>query len=49
MDLRMSPFANKAFICTAPGSQCVVNLEPLGYSEVTEEEARGAKCAWDAW
>lgn len=48
VDLRMSPFANKAFICTAPGSQCVVNLEPLGYSEVTEEEARGAKCAWDA-
>lgn len=47
MDFRMSPYANKAFICTAPGSQCVVNLDPLGYSEVCEVEARGSKCAWD--
>ena len=46
-DFRMSPFANKAFICTAPGSQCVVSLDPLGYSEVCEVEARFAKCAWD--
>ena len=48
MDLQMSPFANKAFFCTAPGSQCVVGLDPLSYSEVCEIEARGAKCAWDA-
>ena len=47
MDLQMSPFANKAFICTAPGSECVVTLEPLAYSEVLEEEARDSKCAWD--
>ena len=47
MDLVMSPFANKAFICTAPGSECVVTLEPLSYSEVCEEEARDSKCAWD--
>lgn len=47
MDLVMSPFANKAFICTAPGSECVVTLEPLSYSEVLEEEARDSKCAWD--
>lgn len=47
MDLQMSPFANKAFICTAPGSECVVTLEPLSYSEVLEKEARGSKCAWD--
>lgn len=47
MDLRMSPFANKAFICTAPGSECVVSLEPLSYSEVLEVEARDSKCAWD--
>lgn len=47
MDLQMSPFANKAFICTAPGSECVVSLEPLAYSEVLEKEARGSKCAWD--
>lgn len=47
VDLRMSPFANKAFMCTAPGSQCVVNLDPVSYSEVLEEEARGSKCAWD--
>lgn len=46
-DLQMSPFANKAFICTAPGSECVVSLEPLSYSEVLEMEARGSKCAWD--
>lgn len=47
MDLQMSPFANKAFICTAPGSECVVTLEPLSYSEVLEMEARDSKCAWD--
>ena len=47
VELQMSPFANKAFICTAPGSECVVTLEPLSYSEVLEEEARGSKCAWD--
>ena len=47
VDLQMSPFANKAFICTAPGSECVVSLEPLSYSEVLEEEARDSKCAWD--
>ena len=47
VDLQMSPFANKAFICTAPGSECVVGLEPLSYSEVLEEEARDSKCAWD--
>ena len=47
MDLQMSPFANKAFICTAPGSECVVSLEPLAYSEVLEKEARDSKCAWD--
>ena len=47
MDLQMSPFANKAFICTAPGSECVVSLEPLAYSEVLEYEARDSKCAWD--
>ena len=47
MDLQMSPFANKAFICTAPGSECVVSLEPLSYSEVLEKEARDSKCAWD--
>ena len=47
MDLQMSPFANKAFICTAPGSECVVSLEPLSYSEVLEMEARDSKCAWD--
>ena len=47
VDLQMSPFANKAFICTAPGSECVVTLEPLSYSEVLEEEARDSKCAWD--
>ena len=47
MDLVMSPFANKAFICTAPGSECVVTLEPLSYSEVLEKEARDSKCAWD--
>lgn len=47
MDLQMSPFANKAFICTAPGSECVVTLEPLSYSEVLEKEARDSKCAWD--
>ena len=47
MDLQMSPFANKAFICTAPGSECVVGLEPLSYSEVCEKEARDSKCAWD--
>ena len=47
MDLQMSPFANKAYICTAPGSECVVTLEPLSYSEVLEMEARNSKCAWD--
>lgn len=47
VDLQMSPFANKAFICTAPGSECVVGLEPLSYSEVLEIEARDSKCAWD--
>ena len=47
VDLQMSPFANKAFICTAPGSECVVSLEPVSYSEVLEEEARDSKCAWD--
>lgn len=47
MALSMSPFANKAFICTAPGSECVVSLEPVGYSEVLELEARGSKCVWD--
>lgn len=47
MDLQMSPFANKAFICTAPGSECVVGLEPVTYSEVLEVEARGSKCVWD--
>ena len=47
MDLQMSPRANKYFVCTAPGSQCVVSLDPIGYSEVCEEEARGSKCAWD--
>lgn len=47
MDFAMSPRENKCFICTAPGSQCVVNLDPIGYSEVCEEEARGAKCTWD--
>ena len=47
MDLQMSPFANKAFICTAPGSECVVSLEPVSYSEVLEAEARDSKCAWD--
>ena len=47
MDLQMSPFANKAFICTAPGSECVVSLEPVSYSEVLEMEARDSKCAWD--
>ena len=47
VDLQMSPFANKAFICTAPGSECVVSLEPVSYSEVLEEEARNSKCAWD--
>ena len=47
MDLQMSPHAEKYFVCTAPGSQCVVNLAPISYSEVCEEEARGAKCAWD--
>lgn len=47
VDLQMSPFANKAFICTAPGSECVVTLEPVSYSEVLEEEARGSKCVWD--
>ena len=48
VDLQMSPFANKAFICTAPGSECVVSLEPVSYSEVLEMEARDSKCAWDA-
>ena len=47
VDLQMSPRANKYFVCTAPGSQCVVSLDPIGYSEVCEEEARGSKCAWD--
>ena len=47
VDLQMSPFANKAFICTAPGSECVVSLEPVSYSEVLEMEARDSKCAWD--
>lgn len=47
VDLQMSPFANKAFICTAPGSECVVSLEPVSYSEVLEMEARGSKCVWD--
>ena len=47
VDLQMSPFANKAFICTAPGSECVVSLEPVSYSEVLEEEARDSKCVWD--
>ena len=46
-DLQMSPFANKAFICTAPGSECVVSLDPVSYSEVLEMEARDSKCAWD--
>ena len=47
-ELSMSPFANKAFICTAPSSECVVSLDaPVGYSEVLEIEARGSTCVWD--
>ena len=47
VDLQMSPFANKAYICTSPGSECVVGLDPLSYSEVIIMEARDSKCAWD--
>ncbi len=39
----MSPREEKYFVCTALGSQCVVSLAPIGYSEVCADEARGVK------
>ena len=43
----MSPFANKAFICSSPACQVVVGLEPISYSNVIIEETRGSVCVWD--
>jgi len=41
-------YRNSVFIATAPACQCVVDLDNLSYSEVTDAEARGGvKAAWD--
>jgi hypothetical protein len=48
MELAMSPFANKAFICTAPACHVVVGLDqPVSYSKVYIGETRGTESAWD--
>ena len=48
VDMKLSPFDEKVFISTAPGSQCVVSLgQTVSYSEVIEAEARLSKAAWD--
>ena len=46
--LSMSPFANKAFICTNPACQVVVGLDgAVTYSKVIIEETRGSMNVWD--
>ena len=40
-------YRNSVFIAAFPGSQCVVNLDDMTYSEVTDAESRGAVAAWD--
>ena len=48
MELAMSPFANKAFIGTAPACHVVVGFDqPVSYSKVYIGETRGMECAWD--
>ena len=48
MELSMSPFANKAFIGTAPACHVVVGLDqPVTYSKVYIGETRGMESAWD--
>lgn len=47
MDMQFSPMSNKVFISTAPGSECVIDLDTDSYSEVIEAEARNSKAAWD--
>lgn len=47
VDMQFSRLANKVFVCTAPGSQCVIDLDTDTYSEVTEAEARSSRAAWD--
>lgn len=47
MDMQFNSWNNKVFICTAPGSQCVIDLDTNTYSEVTEAESRFSKAAWD--
>ena len=46
--MSMSPFANKAFICTNPACTVVVGLDnAVTYSKVIIEESRGSMSMWD--
>ncbi len=49
MEMAMSPFSNKAFICTSPACHVVVGLDaPLTYSKVYIGETRGStESTWD--
>ena len=47
MDMQFSRQTNKVFISTAPGSECVIDLDTDTYSQVFPAEARNSKAAWD--
>ena len=47
MSMVFHRYCNRVFIATAPACQCVVDLDKMSYSEVTDAEARGTKAAWD--
>lgn len=47
MNMKFSPISNKVFISTAPGSECVIDLDTDSYSKVILAEARDSEAGWD--